>query len=301
MEAIGYSAFDHCQNLGGQLVIPAEVTSIGNCAFAYTKVTSLSFAENSVLETIGSEAFSNCTDLEFAVIPASVSSIGGVAFSVCNHLSTIVVLPATPPVLGDQAFLALGTNTVYVGDLANYPEGWGGFKSVKSVGELEGTIKDDALAAISQAAQGMELYDEETAIIQGYVNTIAASGNFIEILKAKTDALQYISLHSQRVTAISAIDAAMQGMTLTPTETTVVNGHKAQILASVSVYAIEAVRAEAAESMADSQIWVGKNFHVGVGAESTPNQANRSSRVTTAFTAEEHSFARHFLAIFPKK
>lgn len=263
MEAIGYSAFDHCQNLGGLLVIPAEVTSIGNCAFAYTKVTSLSFAENSVLETIGSEAFSNCTDLEFAVIPASVSSIGGVAFSVCNHLSTIVVLPATPPVLGDQAFLALGTNTVYVGDLANYPEGWGGFKSVKSVGELEGTIKDDALAAISQAAQGMELYDEETAI--------------------------------------SAIDAAMQGMTLTPTETTVVNGHKAQILASVSVYAIEAVRAEAAESMADSQIWVGKNFHVGVGAESTPNQANRSSRVTTAFTAEEHSFARHFLAIFPKK
>lgn len=158
MEAIGYSAFDHCQNLGGQLVIPAEVTSIG-----------------------------------------------GVAFSVCNHLSTIVVLPATPPVLGDQAFLALGTNTVYVGDLANYPEGWGGFVSVKSVGELEGTIKDDALAAISQAAQGM---------------------------------------------------------TLTPTETTVVNGHKAQILASVLVYAIEA-----AESMADSQIWVWKNFHVGVGTE----------------------------------
>lgn len=222
MEAIGYSAFDHCQNLGGQLVIPAEVTSIGNCAFAYTKVTSLSFAENSILETIGIQAFCNCTDLEFAVIPASVSSIGGAAFSVCNHLSTIVVLPATPPVLGDQAFLALGTNTVYVGDLANYPEGWGGFKSVKSVGELEGTIKDDALAAISQAAQGMELYDEETAI--------------------------------------SAIDAAMQGMTLTPTETTVVNGHKAQILASVSVYAIEAVRAEAAESMADSQIWVWKKL-----------------------------------------
>ena len=81
---------------GGNIVIPEtvlymnrtrKVTSIGNSAFYYEGVTSVTIP-NSVT-TIGDGAFHYCHNLISVVLPDSITSIGKYAFEECSQLSSI--------------------------------------------------------------------------------------------------------------------------------------------------------------------------------------------------------------------
>ena len=67
------------------LIIPDEVTSIGNCVFAEVRSLKSVMISNNVT-SIGEYAFLYCTSLKTIEIPDSVASIGNYAFSSCSSL-----------------------------------------------------------------------------------------------------------------------------------------------------------------------------------------------------------------------
>ncbi len=71
-----------------ELVIPDNVTSIGNYAFYnYDGLTYIDFGNN--VTTIGKSAFSNCDGFANITIPVGVTSIGESAFYLCAGLRTV--------------------------------------------------------------------------------------------------------------------------------------------------------------------------------------------------------------------
>ena len=83
------------------LHIPASVQEIGANAFAsMTSLTTITFAENSLLVRIGNTAFSGCNKLTEIDIPDSVTELGTGVFTNCAALTTVdlsaalTVLPA---------------------------------------------------------------------------------------------------------------------------------------------------------------------------------------------------------------
>ena len=131
--AIGDSAFNpsHTITNVSSVFIPATVTSIGRFAFRCCKfLATVTFAEGSQLksigvsafsgtdsahprfkeiqipdsvETIGTNAFHNCQDLESITLPASLETIESSAFSSCRKLSEIK-LPASLKAIQSYVF-----------------------------------------------------------------------------------------------------------------------------------------------------------------------------------------------------
>lgn len=125
---IGESAFDGCRTLNTvnfsegletiesyafwklpltTLSLPASLKTIGPRAFAYNKFATVTFADNSQLETIGDAAFSANEELTTIVIPASVKTIGLEAFDSCIALQSISFAPnSAVETIGNYAFAA---------------------------------------------------------------------------------------------------------------------------------------------------------------------------------------------------
>ena len=83
---VGDAAFLDCYNLKS-LKIPSSVTSIGDHAFyCCYNLSSVTFEENSQLESIGYCAFFYCYNLTSIEIPSGVTSIGERAFEICPKL-----------------------------------------------------------------------------------------------------------------------------------------------------------------------------------------------------------------------
>ena len=98
---IGDWAFGRCFNLAGNIVIPYGVETIGEFAFCYTKITSLTLPPS--CHEIGGCAFYNCTELTGTVtIPSSVTLIGGGAFYRCYK--TLSINLPTNVVLQDYSY-----------------------------------------------------------------------------------------------------------------------------------------------------------------------------------------------------
>ena len=72
-------------NVGGEELPVKEICV--NAFYGCTSLTSVTFAENSQLESIGEYAFSYCTSLTSIYIPNSVTFIGNNAFSGCTSLT----------------------------------------------------------------------------------------------------------------------------------------------------------------------------------------------------------------------
>ena len=84
------------------LVIPEEVTSIGNYAFEYcTSLTSITIPN--CVTSIGNSAFEYCTSLTSVTIGNSVTSIGYYAFEYCTSL-TSVTIPNSVTSINNSAF-----------------------------------------------------------------------------------------------------------------------------------------------------------------------------------------------------
>ncbi len=96
--------------VGGSYAIPQGVTSIGEEAFEWCSVTSVTIP-NSVTN-IGPNAFYLCAGLTSIVIPNSVISIGDFAFSLCTNLTEIYFQGNTPS-LGSGVFAYDNTTTAY--------------------------------------------------------------------------------------------------------------------------------------------------------------------------------------------
>ncbi len=122
LQTIGDYAFSGCFVNGtrSSIEIPSSVTSIGYNAFrGCTNLTTVSFAEESQLQTIGDSAFMNCfvepgTNVETfsnsIVIPSSVISIGSSAFQNSKHLASIAFAEGSQiQTIGTSAFNSQST------------------------------------------------------------------------------------------------------------------------------------------------------------------------------------------------
>lgn len=91
LKTIGSHAFASCKSLVN-VVITSSVTVIDEDAFwNCTKLSELSFCNNSALETIGARAFEQCESLSLVNIPDSVTGIGYSAFGYCTSLSDVII------------------------------------------------------------------------------------------------------------------------------------------------------------------------------------------------------------------
>lgn len=94
--SIGEQAFSHNEAITS-VAIPDGVLSIGASAFEWCmSLGSVSFGENSCLESIGEKAFSNCSFASI-VIPSGVLSIGNSAFGGNWSLASIFIEAGSQP------------------------------------------------------------------------------------------------------------------------------------------------------------------------------------------------------------
>ena len=93
-------------------VIPGTVTTIGDCAFAYSSGLTVVTIPTSVT-SIGDEAFRCCKGLTSVTIPNSVTTIGRLAFFECSGLKSVTIHGSVTSI-GDRAFLECsGLTDVY--------------------------------------------------------------------------------------------------------------------------------------------------------------------------------------------
>ena len=115
---IGESAFADCDL--SRVFIPSSVKRIGKQAFCGCPDLKRVDLLNGI-ESIGAEAFKDCSSLTDVVIPASVKEIGARAFAGCSSLDR-VELPSGLESIGEDAFEDC-TATLYVYS-GSYAEKW---------------------------------------------------------------------------------------------------------------------------------------------------------------------------------
>ena len=145
--SIGDRAFYKCTSLE-RIEILSSVTSIGDDAFyECPNLKSVTFGENSKLESIVASAFYNCTSLESIEIPSSVTIINNYAFYNCNNLKSVtfgensklesigssafykcrllesIEIPTSVTSIGSSAFYGCSKLTIYC-EAERMPDGW---------------------------------------------------------------------------------------------------------------------------------------------------------------------------------
>ena len=127
----GWGTFFGCK-FQGELVIPAQLQSIGKSTFEGNNFSSIVFEEGSELVkidggafygnwrlseplvipegviTIGDWAFAHCGNLPSVVIPSTITTIGSSAFSNCYYITKMQCNATMPPVVGSGAFDGVG-------------------------------------------------------------------------------------------------------------------------------------------------------------------------------------------------
>jgi len=98
--SIGKDAFLGCMNMTN-VYIPGTVTSIGESAFAFTALKTVTIPQE--VTEIENGVFSFCA-IESVSIKGDVTSIGDVAFAICPNLTSII-LPSSVRSIGTSAFL----------------------------------------------------------------------------------------------------------------------------------------------------------------------------------------------------
>ncbi|MBR1510090.1 MAG: leucine-rich repeat protein [Bacteroidales bacterium] len=112
VKEIGFCAFS-ATTLSGPVILPDDVTIIGNYAFEMTNIANIQFSRK--LETIGVRAFAQCKAVTGdLLIPEGVTSIGEYAFFQCGNFSGKLTLPEKIERISAGTFMATGS---FKGDL----------------------------------------------------------------------------------------------------------------------------------------------------------------------------------------
>ena len=132
-------AFGSCKNIK-RVDIPESVIIIGEKAFSYcTNLETVSFGQNSKLQTIGDGAFAGCTSLKEVEIPASITVLYLSAFSECDNLKTIICHATLPPRLNNASATVPENCVLYVPNeaISLYREAtnWNRFKTILPIPE----------------------------------------------------------------------------------------------------------------------------------------------------------------------
>lgn len=94
LTSIGSYAFQYATITSGSVIIPPNVTTIGDTAFGRVySLKSVTLGES--VTSIGPNAFRNNPGLTSINIPSSVTSIGGSAFELCSNLTSIYISDMT--------------------------------------------------------------------------------------------------------------------------------------------------------------------------------------------------------------
>ena len=147
-------------------IIPSSVTLIGEGAFAFNDMTSVTIP-NSVT-SIGNGAFYDCCNLSCITIPESVTSIGSGAFGRISNqsLNKLICQPTTPPDASEIIGIGLGGDyeqiTLFVPNesLEAYRahDEWGQFTHiVPFIGAGPGDINGDGSIAISDVSSIIDM------------------------------------------------------------------------------------------------------------------------------------------------
>ena len=132
-------AFGSCRNIK-RIDIPKSVTIIGENAFQHcTNLETVSFGQNSKLQTISDGAFARCTSLKEIEIPASITVLYLSAFSECDNLKTIICHATLPPRLNNASATVPENCVLYVPNeaISLYREAtnWNRFKTILPIPE----------------------------------------------------------------------------------------------------------------------------------------------------------------------
>ena len=108
LELVAHSAFRGCTGLVS-IAVPASVKEIGGYAFeGCTGLETVTFAEGSMLSSVGDYAFAHCGALRGIAIPAKTERIGNYAFLECKQLSALTFEGQSLLTIGREAFRASG-------------------------------------------------------------------------------------------------------------------------------------------------------------------------------------------------
>ena len=123
VDSIAAHAFSACQHLSA-IVLPAKVTVVGEGAFAHcTSLAKLAIDDEGRTENIvlGSQSFVNCTSLAEVTLGSMTQSIGSRAFSGCSNADFAVTIAANSQLseIGEGAFMASGIKAF---NFANCPK-----------------------------------------------------------------------------------------------------------------------------------------------------------------------------------
>ncbi len=145
LHKIGDNAF-YGTNLNN-ITFPESVDTIGNGAFARTKLANVDLSSTKVT-AIGNNAFAECTSLTTVKLPASCTRVGQSAFDSCSGLTSINLDKVT--YVGSYAFYMSGLKTVEL-TADNVEIGEGAF-----AGDLEGS---GTIANLLNSVQAITLGD----------------------------------------------------------------------------------------------------------------------------------------------
>lgn len=123
-----------------EIIYPESCTNIRENAFyGCTNLETVSFGQNSKLQTIGDGAFAGCTSLKEIEIPASITVLYLSAFSECDNLKTIICHATLPPRLNNASATVPENCVLYVPNeaISLYREAtnWNRFKTILPIPE----------------------------------------------------------------------------------------------------------------------------------------------------------------------
>lgn len=106
----------HDVGLGGQLVLPSKLRTIGERAFYEAQITGELILPES-LDSIGSRAFQGCSEIKSELkIPAALTTIGDYTFQGCAGLTGTLTIPAGINKVGWNAFGQCGFTKLVIED-----------------------------------------------------------------------------------------------------------------------------------------------------------------------------------------
>ena len=100
--SVGNNAFDKCSDLN-TVVVGKNVRTLGQGAFNWASLNSITFAEGSNLTTVGGWAFNGCNKLKECILPEGTEILMTAAFQTCSAMEKIVI-PSSVRAIYDCCF-----------------------------------------------------------------------------------------------------------------------------------------------------------------------------------------------------